>query len=154
MTSRNIFIGSMLILISGIIVAYCYTKTTSTPKEALIQNSEPPVFVWTYEKADSLNLDGLPQTAVFLEVTYPNGLVRRELIDTTDSGCNDLPDSDADSVPNSHNMQCYGAGLGFRFKVTRGEKLYLVKRKTFEEGLPDYNPPSYEYEVVFEFPLQ
>ncbi|MES2930745.1 MAG: hypothetical protein V4665_03095 [Patescibacteria group bacterium] len=118
-----------------------------------METAEPPVFAWKYEKADSLNLDGIPNTNIFLEAKYPGGEVQRKLVDTTHGSCNDLPDSDKDSVPGTLNIQCYSAGLGYRFKIVQGEKSYLVKRKTFEEALPDQNPPAYEYETVSEFPL-
>lgn len=115
--------------------------------------AQTPTFVWQYENADSLNLDGLPQTNIFLEVKYPTGVTLRKLIDTTPGTCNSLPDSDIDSVLGSSNIQCYSAGLGYRFKITTGKKSYLVERKTFEEASPDYNPPPYKYEIISEFPL-
>lgn len=111
------------------------------------------VFMWRYEKDDSLNPDGVPKTNIFLEVKYPDGKVQSKLVDTTPGGCNDVSERDADSVSNSTNIQCYSAGLGYRFKVTKGDNSYLVKRKKFEEALPNYNPPTYTYEVVSEFPL-
>ena len=114
---------------------------------------EAPVFIWKYEKDDSFNLDGNPKTNVFLEAKYSNGEIQNKLIDTTPGGCNDLPDADKDSVPNSTNIQCYYAGLGYRYKITKGEKLYLVERKTFEEASPNYKPPFNEYKVISEFPL-
>lgn len=112
-----------------------------------------PFFTWRYEEDDSLNLDGNPQTNIFLEVKYSDGIIQSKLIDTTPGSCNDLPDSDEDTVPHSTNIQCYSAGLGYRFKITKGETSYRVERKTFEEALPDYNPSLYEYEVIAEFPL-
>lgn len=114
---------------------------------------EKPFFTWRYEKAESLNLDGIPETNIFLEVKYPNGEVSKKLIDTTPSSCNDLPESSPDSVPNSTNAQCYGAGLGYTFKIIKGEESYLVMRKKFEEGLPNYEPPTYQFEQVSEFPF-
>lgn len=112
-----------------------------------------PIFTWRYEKAESLNLDGIPETNIFLEVRYPNGAVENTLVDTTPGSCNELPDSTSDSVLNSTNIQCYSAGLGYVFKITKGPESYLVLRKTFEEALPDQTPPTYKYEVVVEFPL-
>ncbi len=38
-------------------------------------------------------------------------------------------------------------------KITKGENSYLVLQKKFEEGLPDYVPPSSQYKVVSEFPF-
>lgn len=102
-------------------------------------------FHWSYEADDTLNPDGMPNTNVFLEATYSDGDIRREMIDTVASSCNVLPDSDV--------IQCYGAGLGYRFRVTKGIDSYLVQRQEFEEGTPDVEPTPQEYETVTEFSL-
>jgi hypothetical protein len=127
------------------------------------QTSEPIVetpathalvsFAWSYEQASSLNPDGNPNTNIFLEATYKGGIFERKLIDTTGGSCNALPDTDADSLPNTQNIQCYGAGFGDRFKITKGPQSYLVNKMSFEEGSPDYVAPSTPYEVIAEFPL-
>lgn len=157
MNLRNLKIGLLVILvIVGIVVGffafnnYIY-KQKQGGEISLEGKTELPVFVWKYEKADSINLDGFPEAHVFLEVRYPNGKIQNKLIDTMPGSCNDLPDRDEDSLSNSTNIQCYYAGLGYVFKVIQGEDSYLVMRKTFEESLPDYNPPSSEYEIVSEF---
>lgn len=113
----------------------------------------PPVFTFRFVEDDSLNLDGRPQTNIYLDAKYPDSTVLSKLVDTTPGSCNSLPDSNEDIVPNSSIIQCYSAGLGYRFKITKGRESYLVLRKIFEEALPDYTPPLYEYEVVSEFPL-
>ncbi len=115
--------------------------------------AESPVFAWSYKKATSLNPDGMPNTDVFLTVNYGNGVTQTKLIDTTPGSCNDLPDRDADSVPNSTNIQCYAAGLGYRFKITKGSLAYLVQRKEFEEGTPESKPTTQKYQVVAEIPF-
>lgn len=165
MTLRGFFMGRAvvftLLLVLGIGVyaykAYRPSDQTSevAPPEApeSVESSEPPTFTWRFGESESLNLDGLPETDVFLEAKYSGGAVQSKLIDTTPGSCNALPDPDAGSIPGSDTIQCYSAGLGYRFKVTRGESSYLVQRKTFEEASPDYDPPSYEYEVVAEFSL-
>lgn len=116
-------------------------------------NIEPPVFTWKFENAESLNLDGMPNTNVYLEVAYSGGGTQKKLIDTTPGGCNMLPDNEKDSVQNSSDIQCYSAGLGSRFKITKGKESYLVMRKMFEEALPNHTPPNYKYEVVSELPF-
>lgn len=153
MKPRNILIILLLVIITIVIVSYFTSSTDEVLKEVHLESTMPPVFMWKYEKDDSFNLDGVPQTNIFLEATYPNGAVETKLIDTTESSCNDLPDSEEDSVLNSTTIQCYGAGLGYSFKITKGENSYFIERKMFEEALPDYDPPLYEYEVVSEFPL-
>lgn len=153
---RATFFFILIIIGFGIFIYKTYftsTQNTDIPSSYNNENIEPPVFTWKYEKDKSLNLDGFPNTNIFLEAKYGDGSVINKLIDTTPSGCNDLPDKDEDSVLNSTNIQCYGAGLGYRFKVTKGAESYLVERKKFEEASPDYNPPSYKFEVISEFPI-
>lgn len=126
---------------------------TSLLQERENTEAEPPTFVWSFAEDDSLNLDGMPQTNVLLNATYSDGEAISKLIDTTPGGCNELPEAAEDSVAGSAVVQCYSAGLGYRYKITEGDISYLVWRKTFEEALPDHTPPPYEYEVVAEFPL-
>ena len=108
-------------------------------------------FSWEFEEASSLNPDGNSQTEIYLKILREGGGAERKMIETVDGSCNALPDTDKDSVENSTNIQCYYAGAGERFKITKEGNIYQVKRKTFEEGLPDYNPPVQEYETVIEF---
>lgn len=167
MDTKKFFTGraigfSILLIIGGLIAgfyalnSYIYKEKQGDgviPKD--IVETEPgvgtPFFTWRYEKAETLNPDGNPNTEVFLEASYPNGVIKSKLIDTTPGSCNDLPDKEIDSFVNSTNIQCYYAGLGYRFKIVSGTNSYLVMRKTFEEAMPDYNPPVYEYEIVGEF---
>ncbi len=153
---RAVVVSILLALGLGVFVYKTYFTTpvnTEVPTQGNTTQVEPLAFIWRYEKASTLNSDGLPKTNVFLEAVYPNGSIDRKLIDTRDGGCNDLPDSDADSVAISHDAQCYAAGLGYHYKVTKGETSYLVQRKKFEEASPDYTPPVSAYEVVGEFAL-
>ena len=131
---------------------YIFTQK-SDKTETMGTKSEAVSFTWKYEKAESLNLDGMPNTNVFLTTRYANGKWETILIDTTAGSCNDLPDREVDSALDSTVSQCYAAGLGFTFKVTKGEESYLVMRKEFEEGSPDYTPPKQEYKVIAEIPL-
>lgn len=129
-----------------------HVNTISTP-EGNISSTIDPVFLWSYKKDISLNLDGQPNTIIFLEAKYDNNSILTKTIDSTPGSCNDLPESDRDSLLGTINIQCYSAGLGYRFKIIKGEEEYLVLRKTFEESLPAYTPPVYEYEVVASFPF-
>ncbi|MBP6884069.1 MAG: hypothetical protein KBC06_02450 [Candidatus Pacebacteria bacterium] len=153
-TLRKFFMGralvlSILLILAGIVWGY---KSYFSNTEEVVP-SAASTFTWNFEKSDSLNLDGIPNTNIFLEIKYLDGMMENKLVDTTPSSCNELPDSSTDSVPNSTDIQCYGAGLGYHFKITQGTNSYLVQRKKFEEELPDQKPPVYEYEVVAEFPL-
>lgn len=116
-----------------------------------VEDTIPPVFVWRYATSTERNPDGIPKTIVYLEVTYPNETPTRKLIDTTDGSCNDLPDSEADVAPYSTLIQCYYAGLGFKFKVVKIGSTYKVMRKQFEEGAPNQTPSNYPYETIIEF---
>lgn len=160
-TDRIVLVGIVLGLFVG---TYAYVRRHPAPEPAP-QPAAPisqveqeaiagiPDFAWRYEKSEQLDLDGQPQTALFLEATYPGGKVERKLVDTKPGSCNDLPDPDVDSFPGTMTAQCYAAGLGYRYKVTRGVATYEVKRRSFEEALPGVTPPETSYEVIAEFPL-
>ena len=119
-------------------------KKTTTP---------PLSFTWIFEKAPSLNPDGINQTNVVLEVKYVDGTVVRKNIDTVDGSCNEVDKADANITASSTQIQCYAAGFGQWFKVTKGKTGYEVKRKNFEEATPEQTPTKYEYEVLTEFPF-
>lgn len=117
-------------------------------------STEPPTFSWRFENADTVNGDGNPNTNVFLDAKYDDGEgigQISQLIQVSHGSCNELPDADADTLAGTTNVQCYGAGLGFTFKIIKGDKSYLVMKKEFDEGSPDYNPPAQEYKVIAEF---
>ncbi|MES2622960.1 MAG: hypothetical protein V4576_00970 [Patescibacteria group bacterium] len=128
-------------------------QVQTIPEEQVAQNTVPPTFKWIGEPAAALNLDGLPKTNVFVEVTYSDGTVAKKLIDTPDGSCNDLKKADSDSVASTTIFQCYAAGFGYHYKIVRAERSYLVLRKGFEESGPEYTPPEMKYEPVSEFPL-
>jgi len=161
MTSNKFFtgkgIGFLILIILGLVFfifkTYLYNTNNKEvrPLAQNTNNTEVMFFEWKYEKATSLNLDGNPETNIFLEVGYSDGTMQGRLIDTVPMGCNDLPDSKEIVAPNSYVAQCYGAGLGYWYKVTQGENSYLVERKKFEEAIPDYEPPVYQYEIISEF---
>lgn len=163
MTLRNFFTGraivfSLLLAIGlGVYLFSVYFPDALGGGSSTQENPESNVsvvFTWKYEDDDALNPDGVPQTNVILEAVYPEGAVERKQIDTVPSSCSDLPELEDGSVLHATSIQCYGAGLGSRYKVTKGETAYLIQRKIFEEATPDYSPPPQAYEVVAEFPLQ
>ena len=151
---NNLYIFNLIIIIAtlGFFVLYSYIYNEKQGEDKILESNQPPIFLWEFEEADSLNLDGIPQTNIFLKATYSNGAVERKLIKTSDSSCNELPDNEEGSVPGSASIQCYGAGLGYRLKVTKGAESYLVLQKKFEEASPEYNPPMHQYEIILEFP--
>ena len=155
----TIILLSIVVIILGFFAFnnYIYNEKQVDPNNQI--NTETklgtgvPAFAWRFEQANTLNLDGNPNTDILLDLTYENGVIKNKLIDTVPGSCNELPDNDSDSIENTKDIQCYSAGLGQRYKITQGVSSYQVQRKTFEEGLPGYTPPAYEYEIVAEFPL-
>lgn len=144
--------GALITIVAGFYALnnYIYDEKQGDGSTSISLESAPPAFAWKFEPDDTLNGDGNPNTNIYLEAKYYDGEAVSKLIDTTHGSCNELPDIDADSVPGSTMIQCYGAGLGFTFKITKGEVSYLVMRKEFEEGSPDYDPPVQKFKVVAE----
>lgn len=113
----------------------------------------PATFNWRFEEASTNNLDGNPQTNVYLTINH-DGRSMERLVDTVDGDCNIVEgERYEDDISNAGSVQCYAAGLGQQYRVTQGQYIFLVERKLFEEALPDVTPPVYEWEVVAEFPL-
>jgi len=149
----GVIVGSTLLIVGLCVAAYKMYSPFLPVQEDASEHTRSPTFVWKYEDSDILNLDGFPETNVYLEARYSQGKVEKIFIDRTAAGCNDVPDADTDSVPGSTTILCYGAGLGYRFKITKGEGVYLVQRKKIEESSPEYSAPVYAYEIVLELPL-
>lgn len=154
MTLKNFLI---LVLGIGVLVGGFYALNNYIYNEKQGDNPTPvvsmeaPTFTWRFEEADTLNGDGNPNTNVFIDAKYSDGEVISKLIQVSHGSCNELPDVDGDTLSGTKNVQCYGAGFGFVFKITKGEKSYQVMKKEFDEGSPDYSPPPQEYKVVAEF---
>lgn len=150
MNLRDFFVGRAAVIGLLVLIGLClfaYKTYAPAPAEETPQPAEPagpPAFSWRFEDADSLNPDGNPETRVLLDVTYADGSKETRLVDTTHASCNELPETEAGII------QCYGAGLGYRFRIIESGSRYLVQRKTFEEASPEYEPPAYEYETVLE----
>lgn len=151
MNIKKFFTGRAIVITILFLVLGLFALNNYIYKEKQGEGATATEFTWKFEDASTLNLDGNPETDLFLEVTYSNGEVERKLIDTTPGSCNPLPDAEEDSVPGTENIQCYSAGLGDRYKITQTTEAYLVQKKTFEEALPNQNPSAYEYEIVAEF---
>ncbi|MBP9757314.1 MAG: VanZ family protein [Candidatus Pacebacteria bacterium] len=156
---KLITIAAIVVILAPVayaIVVYPKVRLSAAPQNVLrgSQSDQAASFTWKYAPHGSLmNMDGIAQTNVYLVATYSNGSSERRLIDTVPMGCNDLPEKEIDSIPNSSVAQCYGAGAGYRYKVTMGEGLYLVQRKAFEEALPNQKSTVHEYETVAEFAI-
>ncbi len=111
-------------------------------------------FAWRYVPGED-DLDGLPKTVIFVDVTYANGKTVSKKVDEVQGSCNDVdPDAkDYDMVAGTTKIQCYAAGFGEWYKIIKGADSYEVMRKEFAEGSPDFNPPEFPYETVVEIPL-
>ncbi len=111
-------------------------------------------FSWQYEPV-SLPTSDMSYTRIILNATYENGQILSKEIDIFPGSCNEVDpkkSEDQDMMPDTQKIQCYAAGLGYWFKITQTDS-YVVLRKMFEEASPDYNPPTYTYEAIAEFPL-
>jgi len=148
---RAIVIAVLVVIFFGFLI---YGKHFSDSPSYELEKKGSMVFEWKFEESKVLNPDGNPANNVFLLVTYESGRADKKLMDTTDGGCAELPDAEKGSAPDTKNIQCYYAGLGFKYKITKGDFSYLVLRKAFEEGSPEYIPPEQEYEKIAEFPIR
>lgn len=129
------------------------TETVTASATTTPSTTATPKFEWRFAQASSLNPDGNPKTDVYLAATYDNEVTHSKLIATTDGGCAALPDAEKDSVTGAETIQCYYAGHGYRFKVTKAATAYQIQQKEFEEGSPEYTPPNLPYKVIAELPL-
>ena len=166
MSLRNFFVGrgivfAILILLGlaffiyqlsvpEVIAPIADSDEQVEPQEEFIG---PADFTWRFSEADSLNPDGNPNTDIFLDAVYANGVTHTQYIDTTAGSCNEVEYSDTDIVPVSSTIICYSAGLGYYFSVSEEDDAYLVQRKMIEEASPEYTPPEYAFEVIAKFPL-
>lgn len=144
---RIVIVLAIAILAIAAYVGLEQYKSTDIKQAPLV------TFTWRYQEG-ALNLDGIPGTKIFLDAMYANDKVLSKEIDEVDGSCNEIlpSEEDTDIVEGSSKIQCYAAGLGQWFKITKGENSYEVMRKIFEEALPDSTSPAYQYEPVAEFP--
>ncbi len=107
-----------------------------------------PIFSWQYTPVNDRDF---PKTQITLTATYPDTTRISKDIDTPDGSCNDYANPDANVYPRSTMIICYAAGLGHYYKVVQDNGHYLVQRKTFEEGSPEYTPPELPFETIERF---
>ncbi len=134
---------ALLIIIVLSILGYVFSKAPHTA----LNPKTIPVLTWLIQESDSLNLDGLPKTNVFVVASYPDGDEEQRLVDTVEGGCAPLPAPEKDGA----TFQCYAGGAGSKYKITKKKSSFVVERKLFGEVLPDQNPINSKYEVVSEF---
>jgi len=149
----------ILIIIVAIIALILLVRQNKIVETPLLNTNEEttlaPIstFQWSFEQADTLNLDGQAQTNVYLLATYENGKSERKLIDTVDGSCSELPGKYEGDVSDTGKVQCYAAGLGQQYRITKPANSYVIEGKLFEEALPDSKPADYKWESVAEFSL-
>lgn len=158
-TSIKIILGIVIVALVILIAFVVKNNVSEAPVNSnevnLSEQSSPAVhFAWRYEDGD-LDLDGLPKTKIFLDMTYENGKVVSVKIDEVQGSCNDIDafSDDKDITKGSTKIQCYAAGFGEWYKIVKGDDSYQVLRKFFVEAHPDSVPPEYSYELVAEVPL-
>lgn len=107
-----------------------------------------PTFTWKFSPHDE---GEIPYTDIALEARYPDGTQRVAQLGTIEGGCNAYEPKDADAYERADMLICYYAGLGRYYKVVATGREYLVQRRIFEEGSPEYEPPVREYETIARF---
>ncbi len=148
------YVFSIILIILLAIFGYkAYVAKHNTVEVPQTQNKGVPVFAWKTEDDTEMNLDGLPKTKVSLEARYAAGTIENKFIDNPSGSCNELDEVEEDTLAGTKILQCYAAGLGYKYKIIKGENSYIVQRQEFEEGSPEYNPPVQTYETITEFPL-
>lgn len=149
MKKRNLIFLSVLVVLAT--VGIIFKKNVTAPVDTTVptQSQAVPDFSWRFEEATTNNPDGNPQTSIYLNLTYSGSdSIDSRLVDTSDGGCTVSVD-----VADKSIIQCYYAGAGNYYKVTQGDKKFVILKKGFEEGSPDYNPPAQEYKPFVEIPL-
>jgi hypothetical protein len=149
-----IFLVVGVVAVLVVVALYLFNNSESVADVDVVQTEQrenPATFTWRFTDSSIDNLDGLPQTDIFLSVTYGTQTVEG-LVDTVDGGCSQLDgeryDGDISAVG---RVQCYAAGFGQQYRVTQSSDVFFVERKFFEEAMPEIAPPVYEWEVVSEF---
>ncbi|HRH31282.1 MAG TPA: hypothetical protein PK950_01320 [Candidatus Paceibacterota bacterium] len=174
MKPRNRALIVVLIIIIALFIIFRKPATAPTDVEQVGQNQTGPMtesvaptaFAWRYEAAPTNNPDGIPQTKVFVDVTYPSAsgtaAPDTKLVDTTDGSCfpyegrytGTAQDENKDIVAGTKVIQCYAAGFGYYFKIVRGERSYEIMRKEFAEASPEFNPPEQPFVKIAEIPFK
>lgn len=169
MNTKNFFIGRTVgfiilavLFVAGYFIASRFLITKDSASETLTNEATvsketaettpapegKPRFTWIY----NYKPDGdYPETDLSLTATYENGATVTKVIDTAQGSCNQYDTRDRDVYAQSEMVICYFAGLGHYYKVVESKGEYLVQRRIFEEGSPDYNPPVLPFETIAQF---
>lgn len=149
---KKIIISLVLLCLLTVVAVAIIQKTSNAPQVSNMvtppRHTGEPVFTWQYNEFEK---DMIPQSTISVNATYPDGTNETKVIDTIEGGCNVYENRDEDVYPKSDMIICYYAGLGHYFKIVKSGEGYLVQRKIFEEGSPDYTPPELPFETVTTF---
>ena len=155
MSKRISTILIIILLLVGLTAYYFSVKYSGETSRLEQTNQEKdwtllgaPTFEWTYTPFEK---DFIPYNVVSLTATYFDSTTRIKEIDTIEGGCNEYVNPDKDVYSKSVEIICYYAGFGRYYKVVEDGKEYLVKRKEFEEGSPEYNPPIQDFMTIEKF---
>lgn len=122
--------------------------STQVVEGNVVQEQGEPTFAWVYSVVEERDM---PRSTLSLTAHYTDGTMQTKEIDTIDGVCNDFPTPDSDVYGKSTMIMCYYAGFGHYYKVIEKEGDYIVMRKEFEEGSPEYNPPEQPFKEVVQF---
>jgi hypothetical protein len=150
MKKNNIYVTAAALLVLGVVTAMFVNQNNKMIEESapIEQVLSATTFDWRFSAASTNNLDGNPQTDIFLTVTHSGQTVEQQ-VDTVDGSCSVL-EGEGDALATG-GVQCYAAGFGQQYRVVGDGYVFFVERKFFEEALPEIDPPVYEWEVVSEF---
>lgn len=128
-------------------------KNEGTQTEIVFEEQEQPEGLPTFSwKLDYTDETEYPETTLFLTATYENGVANTKEVDTAQGSCNTYDNPKNEEVyKNSEMIICYYAGLGHYYKILQSENKFLVQRRVFEEGSPEYTPVVLPFETIKTF---
>lgn len=142
----------LVIVITGLAAYNAFGPRAEAPgMEGMPQETSQgePTFSWQYATDEN---GEIPQTKISLSAAYPDGSSVTKAIDTVDGTCDAYPTPDENIYAKSEQIICYYAGLGHYFKVVAEEDgTYAIRKRTFEEASPDYDPPVTGFETIVVF---
>lgn len=108
-------------------------------------------FTWRFAEAKTNNLDGLPQTDIFLTIKYHDRVIE-QLVDTVDGNCSEIEGEKYEGdISTTGRVQCYAAGLGQQYRIQQSKYLFFVERKYLEEALPETPEVEYDWQKISDF---
>lgn len=135
-----------LLAIVVLVAGYVVLRPAAVPETSVSRG--PATFTWSYRQFER---DSIPYSRISATATYADGSTETKEIDTIEGSCNVYEERDKDVYEKSDMIICYYAGLGRYYKITEAETGYEIERRIFEEGSPEYEPPTLPYEAIATF---